>query len=318
MESSAQSQESLGNQQEDQQEQDAGAQDGGVQDWSAHLEELRTELETEKRGRTELQQRFQETSQTLNRVQQAFSGKDEKAADPIDAEIAQAEQMLDYFLQEGIKAERQGIKMPLTILNGTKMAQVQIQMLQDKKANAARLAKIEGQVKRQSDPNFVTDERAFANIEGFLDDAISQAFAGEGEDSGVTDAQYNAVLKLIGDEIKDLKKESPGDWQKIRRNPALQRSMVQHFVFKSLPPRMRALLAEKELHETEQPAPELKEAFDEANTRATRARQAGNEGEFKKWQKIAVEIRQQMVGTMLGDAKQGKRSSLNQVLGAYR
>lgn len=318
MESSAQSQDFSGNDPQGNQpdpQDTQNTQDGGQEDYSTHIEELRNQLAAERQQNSQLRQQFGQTQQTIERVQKAFSGKPEKEVDPIDTEIAEAEAMLDHFLAEAVKAERAGIQMPLTILNGTKTAQLALKYLNDKKAASARLSKLEQQVQRQGDPNFVSDERAFSSIEGMLDEAINQVYP---EDPRVADAQYNAVLKLVGDEIKDLKTKEPAKWAQVRRNPQLQRRLVQHFVHQSLPPRVRQMLEEKQLMETEQPVTELKEAFDEASTRARKALNDGNQDEYYKWSNIATEIRQQMIGSMMGEAKQGRRSSLNQVLGAYQ
>lgn len=294
------------------------SQEGESIDWASVVEQQRQQLDEQSKTSSQLRQQVAEQGEVMGRVRKAFVPDDPAAADPYAGDIAEAEAMLDHFLQAGIEAERQGHKIPLTVLNGTKLAQLAIKSAHERKANDSRFSKLEKTVSRQSDPNFQMSDRAAATIEGMADDAIEQVFGSDPEGARVRDAQYNAVIKLIGDEIKDLQKTEPARWDKIRRNPTQLRSMVNYFMHQSLPPKVREMLSEQKIQNEEQGPDELYAAFNQATAELQKAEEAGNDKAAHEWGNVIASIRQQMIGSQMAGAKRGERHSLNRVLGSMR
>src|SRR5690606_33589360 len=69
---------------------------------------------------------------------------------------------------------------------------------------------------------------------------------------------------LIVNEINRLKREDPGSWNRIRRNPRDQQAMVSHFVKLAIPPKARELMELDHIRSTDMSEAELMAAWQSA------------------------------------------------------
>ena len=76
--------------------------------------------------------------------------------------------------------------------------------------------------------------------------------------------QYQAIAGAINQEIQRLQREDPENWAKVKRNPNFQKSMVNHFVQKAIPPRARQILHQEQIKSEPVTENELLAAMQEA------------------------------------------------------
>jgi len=261
-----------------------------------------------------LQQQIAESEKQTQRLKKAFLGEDEKPVTESEQRIADHEQMLDYFLQEGIEGEREGRPIPLTVTVGTKLAQLGIESEKRLVAQQRQIEQLQAQIGKLADPNFKLTDNAASIMEGMLDDSLSRIYGSDPAQGPVIKAQFDAIANRIGMEIRELQKEEPETWDKIRRNPRYQRNMVNHFVSEMLPPKVRAMMENEELQNTPLTDDELWEAFQEARVQVESAE---TEAEALQFSNVMDEIRQELISRRYG-TEGGDKRSLNKIIRSYR
>ncbi len=207
---------------------------------------------------------------TLDNLRKALMGDEGKESklDPIDSQIQQAGAEIDQYLEAALAAERAGKPIPLTVNAAIKGLQFKIEALNDKKAHQKEMADMKAQLARLSDPGNRIDEQAFSAMDSHLTSALHTIYGPGDEDT--KNLQFEAISKQIGKEIRDLRKEDPEMWDRIRRDKNAQNKMVNHFVKKSIPPRARQIMEEDEIRRTPLGIGELRAAWNEAKELAVK------------------------------------------------
>lgn len=281
------------------------ASEGGDIDFkelfSSHQQQMQQEL-----GRRDTA--IESQGKVLERVRQALTadenGSNEKL-DPIDAEIRSAEAEIDRYIEAAMQAEKAGKPIPLTVNNAVRSLKFQINSLQKEKASNAKIAALEAQVKKQNDPGNQIDMQAYSGMDSHLVSALNTIYGPGEEDQETKALQFEAISKRIIHEIKDLKKEDPQMWDRIRRDRSAQQKLVNHFVKKSIPPRARQIMEEDQIRRTPMPVSELHQALAEARQLAQK-----DPSQAHHISKIRQEILSRMMGDQMGKGSKARMSDL--------
>lgn len=264
----------------------------------------------------QLRRQLGESQQVIGRVRQAFTGEQDRQPAPHERAISKHQEILDYYLQQGIEAERQGKPMPLTISNGVQLAQFAIEQTTLNNELKQELAAVKQAIARQENPDYQLTDRAAAAMEGMLEEGLAQVYGTDPAYDRTRQSQFTAVANRITEEIKDLMKNEPATWNQIRRQPTAMRRMVNHFVHEMLPPRAREIMEQQRIQATPQPVEELYQAFHEAREQMMSAKNAETQQQFSD---LMTTIRQQIFATQ-GEARRAPqgRPSLQQLFGSAR
>lgn len=229
---------------------------GALQQQGVALTEQQRELEN-------LRNQSQQNQALIDGLRNVFNPQEQ--VDPVDEKIGHLESQLDYYLQQGLEAEKRGEPMPLTINLAVQGLQNDIAALQDKKQTQSHIKKLENQIKALSDPNVKADTAAYQNLDSMIIDNVEKIY-GSGEETRIQrGAQFNAIADQISREVQNIKQRQPQIWDQIRRSPDKQRKMVAYFVEQNLPPMVRQKMAQEKLMSTPMGEDELLQAFQEAN-----------------------------------------------------
>ncbi len=294
-------------------ENSSGSDEGGAVDYGEILQSHEQAFKQQSKTVDQLRRSLDQSTETMGRVKRAFAGDDPPEQNPLEAAIKGHEELMDYFLQQGLEAERQGRAIPLTVTLGTKLAQQGIEAEKRYAKLEAKFEKLNRSVQRQEDPNFQLTDRAAAAMEGMLQDGLSQVYGGDPSSERTRNAQFAAVAGRITEEIQDLQKNDPGTWDKIRRNPAAMRKMVNYFVQDQLPPRVREMLENQRVQDTVMTTRELHSAFAQANDARLNTE---NEREAEQYSNIMDSIRQEIIARQYGKGRRNENPSLNELLRA--
>ncbi len=258
-----------------------------------------------------LKGKLAETEGQFARVRKAFVGEEEKAPNEYETRVGEHNKLMDYFLQQGLEAERAGKPMPLTVTLGTKLAQLGIQAEERAQALEAQLAELTAGLKRQQNPAFRQTEQAAAIMEGMVQEAIGQVYGDDPSGEVTRGVQYDAVCARINAEIKDLMKNEPQTWAKVRSNPKAMRNMVNHFMGDLIPPAVRAQMEHQKIMDTPQTAQELWTAFREARAGMENA---DSDRERAHYSRIMDEIRPDLLALQGAGRRDESKPSLNRLL----
>lgn len=207
------------------------------------------------------------TQAVLDRIKNAVGGgkaEDAAEADPFAAQIQHYTGLIDEYLGAAIEHERQGKPIPLTVKNAIESFQGHIKQLELNRSMSAELAKLKQQVAKATDPSHAIDQQAYGNIDSFVISGLDTVYGHGDQMEEVKTAQFRTVTQQITNEVKRLHKEDPDMWDRIRRNPADQRKLVNHFIKLSVPPRARELMEEDQIRKTPVTLPMLQEAWQES------------------------------------------------------
>lgn len=291
---------------------ESSGDEGGVVDYAQILAEQNQALSQQSKTVDQLRRQLGESSETMSRVKKAFTGEQEQRVDPSQARINEHEQFLDYFLQQGLEAERRGQPIPLTVTLGSKLAQENIASEKRAAKLEAKLAQLEGKINRQEDTGYRLTDQAAAVMEGMLQEGLAQVYGDDESSERTRAAQFEAVAGRISEEIKDLMKNDPKVWDKVRRNPASLRKMVNHFVGELIPPKARQMLENQRIQDVEQSTDELYIAFNQAKQMLENA---GSDREIHEYTRVMDSIRQDIIGRQYGGGgSRNGQPSLNKLL----
>jgi hypothetical protein len=291
---------------------DKGAADGG-QDVSHLFRQSQAELA---RANATLQSQgrdlegLKSKAATLDRMAEVFNPKtSEDAGDPREAEI---NDLIDYYLKQGMEAERRGHAIPLTVHNAVRGLQAELEMHRHKKESDAKLARALEEIKALKDPSREVNNRAYSRIDNTIINYLTQLYGHDEAYEPVKQEQYNAISRLIGKEIRSLQERSPHVWDQIARDEAKQQKMAKYFVEKALPPKVKQMLEHDQIQRTPMTQNELMQAFHEADQQF--------KDDPKQRMKIKQQIREQILEQMWLAPKQMKqqqgRPSFGKLYGA--
>jgi hypothetical protein len=292
--------------------------EGQSLDWSQALAEQQAAFQKQGQALQGLQRELGESKEVIGKIKRAFSPDDEKELDPHDQRIAEYEQFMDYYLQKGLEAERSGQKIPLTVTNATKLAQLGIESERRAKKFEQEIAELKRLVSRQQNPNYQGLERAAYIMEGMVDEALEQMYGQDQDSSKIRSAQFNAVTARVNEEIKDLMKNDPDTLIKIQRDPKKMRTMVNYFMTEMLPPKVRSMMEEQEIMNSEMSVQELYSAFAEAKKHLEQAERSDDARAAHEYSRLMDSIRQDILAAQYGGQRSTNRPSLNRLLTGTR
>lgn len=250
---------------------------GAIKSTQDHLGKFSKEFEG-------LKSQQSKDSELLGKIRDVFSPEKQKGPDP----VADMEKQLDYYLAQAVEAEKRGQPIPLTTNLAVQFFQSQIQAHQEKAELMNELKALKGKLGQVSDPSATINNTAYSNIDASLINGLDQLY-GQGEErTSQKAAQFDAISRQIAEHIQLMQKKAPAEWDKVRRSPAIQQKLVNHFLKQNLPPQAVKLIEQQKLMSTPMTQTELWQAFREAE-------QIEN---IDQRRKIRSEIRQQILEGM--------------------
>jgi hypothetical protein len=260
------------------------------QQTNQQLEQTKEEASRFSRELSSVKEASSKSSEALDKIKAALMGDDGEPADPVQSQVAELEAKMDQVLQIAIESERNGRPIPLTVSTAVDALKAQIENVKYRAAAEKRLAEMEKQLKEVSNPSKVIDQTAYNNMDSSIQTALNAIYGTSDEYDEVKQAQFNSISSQIINEIRDLQKNDPQMWDKIRRNPKAQQNLVTHFVKKTIPPRARQIMEEDSIKKTPLGTDELLNAFREAKELAAKDPRAAA---------YVSEIRQELLGRMM-------------------
>ena len=244
------------------------AQPGGAGPASPDFNGLAAQLAESQRTLAEtrqqfgaLNERYTADSKVIDGLRQLFNPQKQQAP----SRVEHYNSRLDHYLQAAVQAEREGRPMPLTANLAAEFYEHATEVEQLKSRWEAEIAALKQQVQKASDPSEAINLQAYTNMDSHLQNALNTIYGPGAEYADQKEAQFEALGKVIGKEIRELAQEDPQAWDNIRRSPAKQQKLVMHFVEQSLPPRARQILAQEQLMNEPTSMDELIQAFNEAS-----------------------------------------------------
>ena len=206
------------------------------------------EFEGLKKQNRQLSEHVSKTSEVTDRLRQALGDGS------MDQQTEQ--DWVDAFLEAAMDDQKKGgLGLPLT----TKLA------MKAKEAET-RVAKLEKQLERllernkvENDPTVAADRQAYLSIDNHLQKSIENLY-------GDVDPQlFQAAAQKCTETIKQIQRDKPEQWAKIRRDPSYLQKLAQYHVEKIIPPRVRQMLESEKVKNTELSRKDLHDAFREAD-----------------------------------------------------
>lgn len=249
-------------------------------------------------------QRFQghekeagQTKATLDKIRKVFAPDADTPRDPVKEKISEYEAQLDHYLEKALEAEKAGQPIPLT----TNLA---VNYFQDKiaseKSNAdlqRTIQALQSKIDNLSNPQQAQNNQAYSNMDSHLITTLDTLFGDPGKVTPQKQAQFQAISTQVGQAIKRLQKEAPAQWDQIRRNPDLQKQVIDNYVRQNLPPAVTRMMEQEKLSKQTMNQGELWEAFREAKDIADPEERA----------EIRTKIRQQILQGMRPGIKSQRR-----------
>lgn len=284
---------------------------GGEIDYKSLFEKTSQEVESTKAdlGRTrsemeEIRSQSKQANSKFDRITKALTGGDDVQVDPLQSSISELQNEIKEHLEIAAKSEREGKGMPVTINNAIKRIEFQIETLKENAALKAQMAEIAGKVKSLGDPSATIDNVAFSNMDSHIISALETMYGPSDQYTGTKAAQFQAVSRLIVDEIQDLKKNEPQVWDRIRRDKNAQTKMVNHFIEKQIPPRARQIMEDDKIKREPMSPQETLSAYREAVELAK---------SNPKAKKHIAPLREQLL-SQIAEKSTGKRGLINQLI----
>lgn len=257
------------------------------------------------------------SNEVLTRVQKAFSG-DQKELPAHEQRMRDFDDLGSYLDQEALEDQKKGGRgLPIT----TKIGKQLVTFGKEAEARAAKLEReledLKAQVKRQQNPAFQGLERAGFIMEGMLDEGLKHLYGADPAAKQVRASQFEAVSRLIHEEMVDLAKNDPDGLLQVQRNPKIQRRMVNHFMAQVLPPKVREMMDNDRLKNEPTTSRDLMQSFAEARQEWQAAQAEGDERKEAYYSSLMDELRPQI----LMSQQDGQRTrnpdkpSLNQLFG---
>ena len=278
------------------------ASSGGDINFQELFETTQKELQSTKAETQELQQRLklvgdesQKTGSELKRIRQAITGEDEGAAkkSQTETQIEELQSQLDALLDQAMELDRKGQSIPITTNIGVQSLKFQIDALKQRESDRQEIEKLKAQIKEQSDPSRQAEQMAFSHMDSHLEQVLATIY-GPKED---VSAQRQVISATVIKELKDLRQKDPETFGRLVRDQAAQKSLVNHFAERIIPPKAREILKQDEIRRTPLGVGELMDAFREAKEAAAKGDASAKE--------YVVQIRQQLLERMTSKSLPG-------------
>lgn len=214
-----------------------------------------------------LRKKSEGTEQTLNKLRHVFVPESDpsfQAPDPVADEVAKLEQSLDWYIQKGFEAEKNGNPIPLTIDNAIRTITGQIKSIKEGAELKATVAKLTKRLEDQANPSRQLDGQAYQTIDGLLVRGLDTLYGPGDENLPAKNAQWTAAIQRLQGEVQNLQKNHADVWDKARRNPQALQRLVNHVLTQNMPPKARQIIETERLRAEPMTMGELQKAYREA------------------------------------------------------
>lgn len=264
------------------QSQPSQASQGGADEFRNLYEQTRSEFEgfrnESSRTLDHLRKKTDTQGQMLGKLREVFAPEQSqtKPQDKIAEQIAEKERLLDYYIQQGFEAEKNGTPIPLTIDNGIRQLQLEIRYLQETGDMRGELEQLKARLQQSTSPEHQLNQSAYQNMDGFLIKALETMY-GPGQEHGFAKSgQWQSCVGQMKNIVTDLQQNKPEVWDQVRRSPEKLQRLVNHVVTQNMPPKARQIIETERLRSEPMTEGDLWKAFNEAKN-------IQEPGERKKW-----------------------------------
>lgn len=226
------------------------------------LKDHQNTIKTQSQELAGLRQQTSQNSQLMDQLRGVFNPQTQQV-DPIDQTISEAEQQMDFYLQQALEADKNGNPIPLTTNLAIAHFKNVIATANEKRDNAKTMAAMRQKLNQLTDPNVQIDTGAYADIDNKITQYMGQLYGNDQASMDVRIAQFNNIAGQIGQEIKNIQKTMPDVWDRVRRNPEERQKLVAYYVEKNMPPRVRQQLEQEHIQNTPMTMDDLYQAFEE-------------------------------------------------------
>lgn len=138
----------------------------------------------------------------------------------------------DDILRIGFEAEKAGKGIPVTVDLATR---VKSQIAENAQLRR-EMAQMKAQMQRVANPETLHNQRVYENIDNHIVNSIESLY-------GEVDPQFaEYVSAKMASQIKQLQKDNPDAWQKVRSSDKAQRALVQQALNSAMPSQVREKL----------------------------------------------------------------------------
>lgn len=246
------------------------------------IEALRNELERERSGR-------QKDSEVLGKIRDVFQPPQQGEADP----TVEWEQMLDYYIAEGVKAKERGQPMPLTINNGIMTYKSMIENYRKEQAMKQEIEQLKSQLNELRDPQQHINREAYSTLDSVIKRGLDNLYGPGSQMMEQKRSMFHAVGQQVAAVVDQMAKKEPHKWDMVRRDPEALSEIAQRVLRANIPPKALQLIAEDNLKNTEMPLSELRQAF----------READSIQDPRERQQVKTQIRQEILERMWRSGK---------------
>ena len=226
------------------------------------LHQTQAQFEALARESAQYRQQTAKDLETVSRMRDVFNPKEQTGPDP----VAEWEQNLDYYLAEGLKAEKAGRPMPLTVNLGVSHYQTLIAQHKERQQYQAQMAEMRQQLEAMQNPQVKINDQAFSTLDTEIKRGLDSLYGAGATNINQKRALFQAVSSQLVPVLERLQKEEPQRWDMMRRDPAALSDLAQRALRGTVPPKALAMLAQEQLQNTEMPISELKQALMEAKS----------------------------------------------------
>lgn len=246
----------------------AGGEGGGERgfDYRKAFGETQGTLQRMTQEFGQMRQQQTEESRLLSKMREVFQPGDAQQADPVQGKISQYEQMLDYYIAQGVEAEKAGRAMPLTINNGIQMYRSLIEAANREKALESRLGSMQQALEQLQNPNTTVNAQAYQTMDTAVKNQIDSLF-GANAPIEQRRAIFQAVGGMLAPILNNLQRTDPARWDMIRRDPEALKELASRAVRKHVPPKALEMIAQEQLKNTPMPIGEIRQAMRELRAR---------------------------------------------------
>jgi hypothetical protein len=287
------------------------ASQGGADEFRELYEQTRSDFEGFRNESSRTLNHLRKTTDTqgqmLSKLRQVFSPEESqpKPQDKIAAQIAEKEKLLDYYIQQGFEADKNGTPIPLTIDNGIRQLQAEIRYLQESGDMRGELEQLKARLQQATSPDHQLNQSAYQNLDGFLIKSLETMY-GPGQEHGFAKAgQWQSCVGQMKNIVQDLQKNTPEVWDQVRRSPEKLQRLVHHVVTQNMPPKARQIIETERLRSEPITEGELWTAFNQAKT-------IQDPAERKRW---TDKVRQQIIAMKFNNKRPDPRYRIDN---AYR
>lgn len=200
-----------------------------------------------------------EDRDTVRKMREVFSPKKETAPDPIEGLTEQ----LDYYLETAMDLKAKGQSIPLTTNLAVQSFQTMIAQQKAIQALTQQITELKGGLDKANNPEAPVNNMAYAQLESFMTSAIDGLYGNEPGSHAVKGQIYDATVRLIQANLKELQAKAPQEWDRVRRNPQDLQKIVNAAIKQLVPPRAYSILEKEQIQNTPMHEGELWQAWND-------------------------------------------------------